>query len=676
MTLKSQPEIHRRAPGLPGNADSSLWVDESGSLLPIAAMGFLVLAAIVGGGVDLSRASKAENRLQAACDAGVLAGRRAVYMNGFDDDAQAEANRYFLNNFEATSHGASSVSFTPSSNDNGNTVAASAQADVETTIMKAFGFDTIPITVTCSASMGVGNSDVTMVLDTTGSMGWRLTSGGPTKLSMLQDAMKNFYDTVASSTAGGSARIRYAFVPYSSTVNVGQLLYNANPAWLVDSMDIQSRVAVFGTETTQGDFEGWDDPTYSSSSGRSSSRLVDQGVYDSTQHSSRGACNRSKPSNTSWTNTGSASSESETSINEEGQQVTTTTTTQTQTRTRYTCVRLTRREGGRRIRYFAVYFYEYERDEYEYEYETRDPIYEEETVSVFDHYAFRQENYDTSAYKTFAATTTPTGDEGADQTSTWEGCIEERATTPADSFTFTAGSGITPAAAIDLDIDSVPTTDDDTKWRPLWPELAYYRTAWVSTRRGGYWDLTDEDETRNGGKAYSFCPQSARLLAEMSETAFDNYTDSLRAEGNTYHDLGILWGARLSSPQGIFASNVNVAPPNGGNVARHLIFMTDGQMQPNIAVQTAYGIEYHDKRVTGDGSDNHTERHNSRFAALCEAVKAKGIRLWVIAFATGLSDAMSECASDSSAFTADNASELNEAFQEIANEVGELRITQ
>ena len=48
----------------------------------------------------------------------------------------------------------------------------------------------------------------------------------------------------------------------------------------------------------------------------------------------------------------------------------------------------------------------------------------------------------------------------------------------------------------------------------------------------------------------------------------------------------------------------------------------------------------------------------------------------MIAFSTGLTNDLEACASDNSAFTADDAEELNEAFQEIANEVGELRITQ
>lgn len=154
------------------------------------------------------------------------------------------------------------------------------------------------------------------------------------------------------------------------------------------------------------------------------------------------------------------------------------------------------------------------------------------------------------------------------------------------------------------------------------------------------------------------------------------HSEGGRSEGNTYHDIGLLWGARLASPQGIFADNVNAIPANGGSVARHMIFMTDGQMQPSNAIQSAYGIEFHDRRVTANGVNLQTERHTSRFLALCDAVKAKGIRLWVIAFSTGLSDELAECSSDNSAFTAADADELNAAFQEIANEVGELRIIQ
>jgi hypothetical protein len=299
-------------------------------------------------------------------------------------------------------------------------------------------------------------------------------------------------------------------------------------------------------------------------------------------------------------------------------------------------------------------------------------------TNVFDHYVYKPVLYDVSEYKAFASVITQTGDDGADVSSLWEGCIEERETTPAASFSFNSITGITPTSAIDLDIDTAPSiSDDDTKWRPMWPEVAYYRTSYVDSGRGrGRYDLSNNGESLTGDQAASFCPQRSQLLQEMSKSAFDSYADSLIAEGNTYHDLGILWGARISSPDGIFADNVNEVPSNGGNVSRHMIFMTDGALVTSNAIQSAYGIEFHDRRVTANGVNLQNSRHGSRFLALCEAVKAKGIRLWVIAFDTGLTDDLETCSSDNSAFTANDADQLNEAFQEIAHQVGELRIIQ
>ena len=53
----------------------SLRHDRQGNVLPMAAAGVLVMAALIGGAVDMSRAYQTQSRLQSACDAGVLAGR-------------------------------------------------------------------------------------------------------------------------------------------------------------------------------------------------------------------------------------------------------------------------------------------------------------------------------------------------------------------------------------------------------------------------------------------------------------------------------------------------------------------------------------------------------------------------------------------------------------------------
>jgi hypothetical protein len=89
-------------------------------------------------------------------------------------------------------------------------------------------------------------------------------------------------------------------------------------------------------------------------------------------------------------------------------------------------------------------------------------------------------------------------------------------------------------------------------------------------------------------------------------------------------------------------------------------------------------MEYLDMRITGDGGteSEQWDRHRSRYLAICEAIKARGIRLWVIAFGTTLTTDLQTCASENSGFQADDADELDENFQEIANQVGELRIIQ
>jgi Flp pilus assembly protein TadG len=604
--------------------------DISGNVLPMAAIGMLLSAALVGGGIDMSRAYRAQNRLQAACDSGTLAGRRAVVSSGFDAAAQTQASNFFNTNFDNTSLETSNTVFTPTSDDNGQTVKATATTTLKLAVMKIFGFQSFSLAVTCQASMGVGNSDVVMVLDTTGSMGTD-TGGGVTRMDALQQAMKNFYSTVKTATTSTNARIRYGFVPFSTTVNVGKLLTDRDPTFLNDTWTIQSRMAVQDGAP--------DTDTNSLNSGTKSD-------YTTTTYATQADCLAALPANTPWTNNGTAANLGTTSTqnNGSGDQRWTTTVSQPQQRTAYDCKQNNGNNATWKRRTFT---------------QTQD--YDTNTDWKWE---YKPVAYDVTAYKTFAAVTTNTGSYGGSVSSTWKGCIEERGSSNTATFTFVAGTGITPAAAKDLDLDSAPTNDTTTKWSPMWPQVAYSRYSNTSPTNTGY-------------QASSYCPYKAQLLAEMTQTDFGAYADALNPTGSTYLDIGIAWGGRLSSPQGIFSDNVNIAPPNGGEVSRHLIFMTDGIMEPDEDIQASWGIEQHDRRVTSDGSNSQdTSRHTARFLALCEAIKAKGIRLWAISFTSGTSTSLSTCASTNSYYNADNPTQLNAAFQEIAKQVGELRLTQ
>lgn len=632
---------------------STLLRDERGNILPMAASGVLVMAALIGGAVDMSRAYQAQSRLQSACDAGVLAGRRAVTNNGFDQAAQDQARRYFNMNFDEDVQGTDNTDLDIETDVSGNAITATASTEMPMLLMQIFGRQDMALSVSCSSTMGVGNSDVTMVLDVTGSMGTSL-SGGGTRLSALKTAVKNFYSTVDLATQNSNARIRYAFVPFSTTVNVGELLYDKDPDYLVDQWTIQSRAAVDRT-ITETVTVGWEDPVVTSSTSYGTTTNSGRTQYSSTRYTSLSSCTAASPADTAWANNGAATTTTGTTVNGSGQQVVTTTVTQPETQRRYECVL----SSGR----YRINYRDYYRNKLTYNYNTSDPITETRTRTEFDRFEYRPVSYDVSLFKRFEDVTTRTGDLGTNEVSRWDGCIEERQTVAQSSFSFNALTGMSPSSAFDLDVDSAPTADPATKWAPMWRDVAYRRSTIAPST--------------SGTAASSSCVPRAQLLRTMEQGEFNAYADSLTAQGNTYLSIGMLWGARLTSPDGIFGDLVKDDPANGGSVQRHIIFMTDGAQESSSSIYHAYGIESLDRRVSSDGTTSQTDsRHLSRFRAICDAVKAKGIRIWAIAFTTGLTSDLRYCASANSAYTASDANQLNSAFQEIAKQVGELRVLQ
>jgi len=591
--------------------------DVAGNILPIAAIGVLIAAVVIGSAVDLSRNYLTREQLQSACDSAVLAGRRTVTTNGFDTASQTAATNYFNTNFSNQAQGTTSTTFSVTSPDSGQTVNGSASTVLNTLIMRIFGKDSFTITATCASSMGVGNADIMMVLDNTGSMASTL-SGSTTRIAALRTAMKNFYNTIATATASSNARVRYGFVPFSSTVNVGKLVTDLDPRYIVDADNYQSREWTNYSNTTTNDAAT---------------------QYSTTQYSSNSACTAAFPTNNgSWSNSGSA-----TTVNASG----ISTVTQRQSGNEYSCVKVSSWNNT----YYVIY------------------VVKGRTTYSYWRYYYKQLSRDTSAFKTFASVTTQTGDYGANQSTTWGGCIQERGTVAQATFSYSSSTGITPKAALDLDLDTAPSvSDDNTKWAPLWPQISYMRYSGNS-----YTTATATD----GDVETTYCPVKAQLLQTMTQSAFNTYANSLVAVGGTYLDIGMIWGGRMISPTGMWSSLVNEDPSNGGEVARHIIFMTDGEMEPNSYIAQAWGMEFWDRLVTGTSSlSNDEARHTSRFLATCEAIKDKGVRVWVIAFTSTLSTDLTTCASDDSSFTANSASDLNDAFQEIAKQVGELRVVQ
>jgi hypothetical protein len=267
--------------------------------------------------------------------------------------------------------------------------------------------------------------------------------------------------------------------------------------------------------------------------------------------------------------------------------------------------------------------------------------------------------------------TAQTGTDFTTETSPWNGCIEER-----DTVRTTDYSPI-PSAALDLDIDAIPNpANPSTQWRPSIPGLLYLR-RWPSD-----WSydpvVTTEDYPRFQDWRDTFCPARASKLKSMTSGDVSSYLDTLSPDGNTYHDIGMIWGLRLLSPTGLFASE-NATTPSGKEIVRHLIFMTDGQTMTNVNDYDAYGLSALDRRRTDVTSLPTNADTNAiveaRLAALCEEAKGRNITVWVIAFGTALTPLLENCASDASAFEADNAASLSITFSEIASKIANLRLS-
>ena len=681
--------------------------DTRANTLALMTMALIPLAGMVGGGIDISRMYIVKTRLQHACDAGALAGRKMMGGGSWsanDYTARTEAQRFFDANYNKNAYGVDPNTVVKTFTETAGKVTGTASATVPMTLMRIFGKTNETLSVTCDAEMRLPNTDVMFVLDTTGSMRW-CPNGDPScdgnansRIAVLRKSVKCFYQIVArldvpdvdcdgdepSGGTGNQVQIRFGFVPYATNVNVGKLLPND---YLVDSWVYQTREPNFAvppqkTETrwesygggslTQSDCVlfmnnqpfGSFTPTPASSGGPAPAPTIeasfptDGAATDGTSNGEWGWWSGSNSTET-WDRAPDRSTGN-------GD-------------TRKSC---------RRKKTTTTTYYEEKFANWDY-----GPI----SVNVSGLKAGGSSW--NNSFTMLSSTTDPdthsiadpvTGIGGKDipqATISWAGCIEERATIQATDY------DPIPAGALDLDIDLVPF-DEDSRWKPALPQLIFTRssydgsnydaTVWNGSWYGSWgWNTalqTTTNDYRNGSTF--FCPTEARKLQSWADaTTFQSYVNSLNPDGNTYHDIGLIWGARLISPTGLFR-NENATTQNGGEIERHMIFMTDGDTNANNYDYAAYGLPFFDSRQTPENPTKPQldEQVNLRFIAICNWVKNRNIKLWVINFGEGQSqetvDRLKACARDGGEyFGAADSVALQRTFKSIADQISQLRLT-
>ena len=144
--------------------------DKAGNALMLAAAAMIPLTGMVGGALDLSRLYLVKVRLQHACDAGALAGRRNMAGGAWGTDDQTAANQFFDGNFVNGAYGTGAVTRTYTQPTGGTSVHGAVSTTVPMTLMRVFAIPTATVSATCDSDMQMPNTDVMFVLDNTGSM--------------------------------------------------------------------------------------------------------------------------------------------------------------------------------------------------------------------------------------------------------------------------------------------------------------------------------------------------------------------------------------------------------------------------------------------------------------------------------------------------------------------------
>ncbi|MEM1195087.1 MAG: pilus assembly protein TadG-related protein [Pseudomonadota bacterium] len=693
-----------------GGFFKALLDDAAANTIAIGAASLVPLLAMVGGAVDASRFYMAETRMQAACDAGALAARRAMADDTFTNEHKQIGENFYDQNLETGMFGMTTQGRTYVGTEGGE-VQGTASGVLPTSLMGIFGYGQFDLSVSCTADINISNTDIMFVVDVTGSMNCAPDNPGGgncgntedagAKMIGLRAAVMTFYDTVEASTSP-QAQVRYGMVPYASNVNVGGAIIAENASWMASDAVFESRWARFSNDGPVDEESGeWVEI---------GEEVLEVGepynegepFYDfETEYVfPESACADLAPAsfeNQLQTELGTHQGQSDQYI--EGN-------------LRYTVYpddneTLRSGEGG--------YQYRESDGRCRYGWEVTEffadvtwAIVEElqgEGSIQFEEWIYGQvdtanppggdnpagspagwESVDlTTLYDSTPQVSVPIGGSGNMATQTWDGCIEEADTVATTNF------DPIPSGALDMNINLVPSTQAE-RWKPVVKNLVWERRdgtgiseiTGTNTNNGDIVtvDVAESERVNANGvtvnqsrPGYS-CPKAAFRLTDITRSDLEAYVDSLQGRSNTYHDIGMLWGARFISPNGIFASS-NAAAPNGDAIARHIVFMTDGLLAPNWEVYGMYGLERWTRRVSGSGnSGTLSTAHAERFQAACRLARQENISVWVVAFGTELTENLADCATPGRAFVADDSTELADTFQDIAQQIAALRLTQ
>lgn len=195
--------------------------DRGGNIAITFAFVSVAIFLSVGLAVDFSRSMVEKTRINNALDAASLATARALSIGEVAETGDA-AETYFkaifaanlgVDDLDASDYSVTNFAIDPT----GQTVSATADYDQSLTFMRVGSSQTTQVVASKSAaSYGIGDIEVAMVLDVTGSM-------RGSRIAALKSAATLGVEELLSVNTPTAEHVRVSLVPYSDSINAGPL---------------------------------------------------------------------------------------------------------------------------------------------------------------------------------------------------------------------------------------------------------------------------------------------------------------------------------------------------------------------------------------------------------------------------------------------------------------------
>lgn len=199
--------------------------DDEGNVAMIAALSVIPILSVVGLAMDLQLTSTQRAGVQAAVDSAVIAGAKSLQAGSSQEEITKDVNNYVSALISQNSRGTECGSVTVTLGQDEETLDARIACTQKTTLSHVFGRKTMAFNVRSGSAYGVGDVEVAMIFDVSGSM---KNSNRMTSLkAAANDALDVFLPKDAKTGATPGEGVLISMTSYDHMVNADKFFEDA-----------------------------------------------------------------------------------------------------------------------------------------------------------------------------------------------------------------------------------------------------------------------------------------------------------------------------------------------------------------------------------------------------------------------------------------------------------------